>query len=79
MNALYLYCESWNLKVNTEKTNVVIFSKSRQADNVHFINNDRLYVIGEFQYLGIVFSRKDTFHVNKSRLVQQARKAMFYV
>ena len=79
---MYLYCETWNLKVNTEKNNVVIFSKSRQADNVHFIyNNDRLSVIDEFQYLGtgIVFSRKGTFHVNKSRLVQQARKAMFYV
>ncbi|KAK6167229.1 hypothetical protein SNE40_021313 [Patella caerulea] len=42
-------------------------------------NNERLSVIDEFQYLGIVFSRKGTFHVNKSRLVQQARKAMFYV
>ncbi len=68
LNAMYLYCETWNLTVNTAKTNVVIFSKSRQAENFNFVyNNDRLSVINEFQYLGIVFSRKGTFHVNKLR------------
>ena len=40
---------------------------------------NRLSVLDEFQYLGTVFSRKGTFHVNTARLVQQARKAMFYV
>lgn len=80
LNAMYLYCETWNLKVNATKTNVVIFSKSRRTENCHFLyNNERLSVINEFQYLGIVFSRKGTFHVNKARLVQQARKAMFYI
>ncbi|VDI58625.1 gem associated protein 5 [Mytilus galloprovincialis] len=52
LNAMYLYCEAWNLKVYTSKTNVVVFSKSRQAEKVHFIyHNDRLSVIDEFQYL----------------------------
>jgi hypothetical protein len=27
LNAMYLYCETWKLKVNAAKTNVVIFSK----------------------------------------------------
>ena len=42
-------------------------------------NNERLTVVDEFQYLGIIFSRKGNFGRNKARLVQQARKAMFYV
>jgi hypothetical protein len=55
---MYLYCETWKLKVNAAKTNVVIFSKSRQGENIDFIyNNERLTVVDEFQYLGTIFSR----------------------
>ena len=39
LNAMYLYCETWKLKVNAAKTNVVIFSKSRQGENIDFIFN----------------------------------------
>jgi hypothetical protein len=46
---MYLYCETWKLKVNAAKTNVVIFSKSRQGENIDFIyNNERLTVVDEF-------------------------------
>ena len=66
--------------MNTAKTNVVIFSNSRQSENIDFIySNERLTVVDEFQYLGTIFSRKGNFGRNKARLVQQARKAMFYV
>jgi hypothetical protein len=48
--------------------------------NTDFIyNNERLTVVDEFQYLGTIFSRKGNFGRNKARLVQQARKAIFYV
>jgi hypothetical protein len=80
LNAMYLYCETWNLKVNASKTNVVIFSKSRQSENSVFkYNGENLSNVEEFQYLGIIFSRKGNFQKNKLRLVQQARKAMFSV
>ena len=80
LNAMYLYCQSWNLKVNADKTKVVIFSKCRNEDNVNFqFNGKQLSVVDDFQYLGILFSRKGSFQLNKARLVQQARKAMFYV
>ena len=42
-------------------------------------NNERLKIVDDFQYLGIIFSRKGTFYKNITKLVQQARKAMFYV
>ena len=78
LNAMYLYCETWKLNVNASKTNVVIFSKSRNPENLQFTyNNEKLSSVEEFQYLGTLFSRKGNFHKNKTRLVQQARKAMF--
>jgi hypothetical protein len=47
---------STRAKVNTAKTNVVIFSKSRQRENIDFIyNNERLTVVDEFQYLGTIY------------------------
>jgi hypothetical protein len=32
LNAMYLYCQTWNLQVNAAKTNVVIFSKNRRGE-----------------------------------------------
>ena len=78
LNAMFLYCETWKLTVNASKTNIVIFSKSRCIENTQFMyNNEKLTIVEDFQYLGILFSRKGNFQKNKVRLVQQARKAMF--
>ena len=80
LNSMYLYCETWKLKVNAAKTNVVVFSRRRIQNNVNFVyNGERLTVVDNFQYLGIIFSRKGTFNDSKARLLQQARKAMFFV
>jgi hypothetical protein len=76
-----LYCQTWNLQVNAAKINVVIFSKNRRWENTQFLySNEPLTIVDDFQYLGIIFSRKGSFKACKSRrLLQQARKAMFYV
>ena len=80
LNAMYLYCQIWNLQINVVKTNVVIFSKNRRGENTQFLyNNEPLTIVDDFQYRGIIFSRKGPFKACKSRLLQQARKAMFYV
>ena len=53
---MYLYCETWKLKVNASKTNVVIFSKKGQREDVNVMyNNERLKIVDDFQYLGIIF------------------------
>ena len=52
----------------------------RRKENIQFLyNNEPLTIVDDFQYLGIIFSRKGSFKACKSRLLQQARKAMFYV
>ena len=42
-------------------------------------NGESLNIVTNFQYLGIIFSCKDSFNDAKAHLVQQARKAMFIV
>jgi hypothetical protein len=37
LNALHHYCNKWDLRVNIDKTNVIIFNKNgRLFKNVHF-------------------------------------------
>ena len=43
-------------------------------------NGENLPIVDSFQYLGIILSKKKcTFNESKDRLLQQARKAMFFV
>ena len=42
-------------------------------------NGENLNIVTHFQFLGIIFSFKDSFNDAKARFVQQARNAMFIV
>ena len=56
------------LQIVLQKIQDCCIFQSRQTENVHFMyHNQRLSAIDEFQYLGILFSKKDTFY----NLVQQ--------
>ena len=58
---------------------MLYFLKKKREDVNFTYNNERLKIVDDFQYLGIIFSTKGTFYKNITKLVQQARKAMFYV
>ena len=52
------YCKTWKLKVNIPKTNVIIFSKDRPKQNLHFFyDNSESEIVNEYKYLGILLSR----------------------
>ena len=78
LNYFYEYCEKWNLKVNTNKSNVMVFSKGRLPINLDFImNNMELEIVSEFIYLGTMFQRIGSFKKNKINLAEKASKAMY--
>ncbi len=81
LNAMYLYCQTWKLQVNSSKTKVVIFSRSRlDTNDMSFkYDGEKLNIVTDFQYLGIIFSCKGNCNAAKAHIVQQARKAMFIV
>ncbi|MEW8548698.1 MAG: reverse transcriptase family protein, partial [Candidatus Thiodiazotropha sp.] len=80
LNAMYLYCKTWNLAVNPTKTKVVIFSKSKLKDTPIFTYYGQvLNVESDFCYLGIHFDQKGSFFKAKSHLIEQAKKASFSV
>ena len=66
LNYFYEYCEKWNLKVNINKSKVMVFSKGRLPINLNFkTNNMELEILSEFIYLGTMFQRTGSFKKNK--------------
>ncbi len=78
LNAMYLYCKTWNMTVNPTKTKIVIFTRSKIKDNYQFsFNGEALNVDNDFNYLGISFHAKGTFYGAKKKIVETAKKHLF--
>ena len=57
LNAMFLYCKSWDLEVNLAKTKITIFSNRKPSDVPKFMyNGQELDVDDSFVYLGTMFS-----------------------
>ena len=83
LNAMYLYCKTWKLEVNASKTKIVIFRKRSCKDIVNPVftfNSEVINIEDDFTYLiGIVFMSNGSFCKNKSKLVNQGRKALYSI
>lgn len=80
LDSLYNYCELWKLKVNVNKSKIVVFSKGRPLSNIEFkYNNTVLEIVNEFTYLGVIFSRTGSFSKAKKAQAEKATHAMYDV
>ena len=78
LNGMSDYCSLWKLKVNVLKTKVIIFSRGKLRNKPSFFyQNIPVEVIDDFSYLGVLFNYNGKFAKAKTRLCNQARKAMF--
>ena len=71
------YCTVWTLKINVDKTKVVVFTKGRPGNFSIAHNNNNLEVVGEYKYLGVLFTNGGSFYSTKKHLASQAEKAMY--
>jgi hypothetical protein len=82
LNALEVYCEEWGLNINTKKTQIMIFSKNKNAStnepafNFTF-NNSLLEKVNEYKYLGLIFNSNGKLNNASQNLAQKGRKAYF--
>ena len=58
LDILYDYCQKWRLKINIEKSKVMIFRKGGRLErNTLFKYGDtELEIVSKYTYLGIVFT-----------------------
>ena len=79
LNILEDYCKRWKLKVNIDKTKIVVFRKGgRISNNVRFIyDNAEIEIVNRFCYLGVVFTSGDSSFETQKTLAGQALKAVY--
>ena len=78
LEGLYNYCNEWDLKVNTLKTKVVIFSKGKiRKKPVFKFGNETVQIVDDYVYLGCIFNYNGRYTKAINERVNQGRRAMF--
>lgn len=78
LDGLQDYCNKWKLKVNIDKTKVMIFNTSKKADQTLFtLNGTKIEIVNTYIYLGIMFQQSGTFTSAKKHLSTKAAKAYY--
>ena len=77
LNCLSSYCTHWKLKVNIDKSKIVVFSKTKWKITHQFIfNGSNIGIENSFKYLGVFLNYNWSFTVHKKYVVSLAQKAM---
>ena len=72
------YCHYWKLKVNLQKTKVIIFCK-RKSKNLPIFKlcGENLQIEVSYSYPGVMLNYNDSFVKARAKLMDQARKALY--
>ncbi len=80
LNSFQDYCSVWKLKVNTDKSKVMVFSRGKLPRNLNFsLNGEKLEIVNSFNYLGIELSRTGNFKRAKQSIADKATVALYEV
>ena len=80
LDELSEYCKTWKLKVNSSKTKVTIFGKTKyRGQRVFHFEGEPLEIVHNFKYLGIWFNYNGRFNLGIKHLADQGKRAMFSV
>ena len=78
LDALNLYCNKWGLKVNVDKTKVMIFSKGKVTKYKSFkFGAHNIEVVYDYVYLGTKFNHNGRFYVAMAKQKFKADKAKY--
>ena len=78
LDTLNKYCNNFDLKINTSKTKIFIFSRDKLKNIPSFKFADmKLDVVNDYNYLGVRFNFNAKFNVAKQSLYQKGCRAMF--
>lgn len=79
LDCIQQYTSKWKLKVNVDKTKIVVFRKGGRLNNNYCwnYNNECIDIVDNFNYLGITLNFNGSFHKTQSVLASQSRKAMY--
>ncbi|XP_071172172.1 uncharacterized protein [Mytilus edulis] len=74
------YCTLWKLKVNADKSKIMVFSKGTLPRNLNFnLNGTELEIVNSFNYIGIDLARSGNFKRAKPSIANKTTKAFYEV
>ena len=79
LNVFEEYCDHWKLSVNIKKTKIMIFSK-RKVDKTKYkfrFADTYIEIVDYYNYLGLNLNCNGTFKLARTKLIEQANKALF--
>jgi small nuclear ribonucleoprotein (snRNP)-like protein len=80
LNILHDFCYAWKLKVNTDKSKIMVFnSNGKTYLNQFTYNNVDLETVANYCYLGMVLKFNGNFNLAINTLMEKARKANFKI
>ena len=79
LDILDRFCNTWNMKVNIEKTKCITFQKKNKVNKNDIFHIGGYFVsnICEFTYLGLTINAAGSFKSSIEYLSQKARRACF--
>lgn len=80
INAFGEFCDNWKMKVNIDKTKVMVFGLGKIKTTLKFFyKTDEIEIIDEFNYLGVNLTKTLNFNITKKHLADKALRAMYEV
>ena len=77
LNDIEVYCNAWGLKINANKTKVLIFEKGgRSTKNDFNLYNEKLENVSSFKYLGVYFFKNGHWNRTQKHIADHASKAL---
>ena len=78
IDEFHRYCTKWKLKVNTEKSRIMVFRKGRpRLIELWTYGGVEIPICSQISYLGLVLSSNGSFNTAQIKLAAQANKAIF--
>lgn len=78
LNKLHVYCNTWGITVNIDKSFVMVCQKGNRTENVNLMyDGHKLDVVKKFTYLGVAISQNGTYLQSQKQLSEQALRALY--
>jgi hypothetical protein len=80
LNAMEVWCEQWNLKINEDKTRAAYFSKRLTRIVAYLTLKGRtITFVNDVRYLGVTFDRKITWRSHIDLIVTKALRTFVQI
>ena len=81
LNLLKLFCDKWGMKVNLDKTNVIVYRNGGIIKSYEkwWFNGVKIQTSSYYKYLGLMVSSRGSWTTATKTLAQQASKALFFI